>query len=147
MPAKRGTVVKKEDEKDDDAGNKGGDAVHEPSSPPAQTPNGTPSRPVEESPAASGGKRKVQPPCCPLLLLLLLRMLCPGRNSTVPNHVPPSYFSSLPILQSPLSHTHTFFPRSLYSLSIISFSLLLCTACSNLNLRCHQKRNQHHPVR
>lgn len=57
MPAKRAAAVKKEDDKEEDAG-KGGDGAHEPSSPPAETPNGTLSRPVEESPAASGGKRK-----------------------------------------------------------------------------------------
>ena len=77
-----------------DAGNKGGDAAHEPSSPPA-LPNGTPSRTVEESPAASGGKRKAQPPCCPLLLLLLLRMLCPGCSATVLN-----FFVTLIVLDS-----------------------------------------------
>jgi len=60
-----------------------------------------------------------------------------------------SHRSTFPRFPSCTHHyptSHSFFPRSLYSLSIVSPSLLLCTACSNLNLRCHQKRNQHHPV-
>eukprot|EP00802_Teleaulax_amphioxeia_P019642 Tamp_19883.p1 GENE.Tamp_19883~~Tamp_19883.p1 ORF type:complete len:333 (+),score=88.19 Tamp_19883:113-1111(+) len=64
MPAKRGAgvVAKREDDRDEGAAGRGGDAAHEPNSPHADTPNGTPSRAVEESPAVSGAKRKLESP-------------------------------------------------------------------------------------
>lgn len=57
-------VAKREDDRDEGAAGRGGDAAHEPNSPHADTPNGTPSRAVEESPAVSGAKRKVDAVAC-----------------------------------------------------------------------------------
>ena len=65
MPAKRGAGVgKREDDKDEGAAGKAGETAHEPNSPPAETPNGTPLRALEGSPSAPGAKRKVPLRAC-----------------------------------------------------------------------------------
>jgi hypothetical protein len=104
---------------------KEGEAVHEPNSPSAETPNGTPSRALEGSPSAPGAKRKVPLRACSFAcsMLLIAALACEQASASIA-----------------AAGRHS---QHLTCEHVVSPAAVLCSS----NRPCRARRKQHHPAR